>query len=89
MPKAKEYLPEDCNLKALSLDYLFTVRIIINFQRFQRQLIQKDRYILLYNLYKQKLSNNSYKKWCSYQVFVSEEIAEKLKNFVPLMSKNI
>ena len=45
--------------------------------------VSPEKYIELYNSYKNKLANASVKKWSKYQVFLSPEIANKLNTFIP------
>ena len=37
----------------------------------------------MYNSYKQKMGQKLYKKWTTYQVEISQEFSEKLKNYIP------
>ena len=37
----------------------------------------------MYKLYKEKLANNSVKKWSKYQIMISPELKLKLNTFVP------
>ena len=42
-----------------------------------------QRYVNLYSQYKEKLACKGVKKWENYDIYLKQEIANKLKEFIP------
>lgn len=81
-PKYKDYIPDNAKLENLSKSFLFSVSNIIIFQLIA--FIEPNIYSSLYELYKQKSAENIYHKWDDYAIDVKTDIANSIKNFVPV-----
>lgn len=51
--------------------------------------IAPEKYVELYNSYKAELSQRAFNKWTTYQVYMDQAIAEKLKTFVSVNEYDI
>lgn len=86
IPESQEFLPDDINLLSISREYLLSVSLFnIKFIFLQQNLetVAPAKYVELYNSYKNKLSEKTTKKWSNYEVYMNQNIAEKLKAFIP------
>jgi len=69
--EAKKFIPDDINPLSLSRNYLFTIL----------ETISPQRYVQLYQIYKEKCANKHIEKWSNYQVFLDPVIVQKIKEF--------
>ena len=81
-PKYLEYLPDNVKLENISKEFLFSVRILFNFQLIAN--VEPNVYAQMYDLYKKKSAENVLKKWDEFSIEISTNVANEINNFVPI-----
>lgn len=81
-PKYIDYLPDKVKLEHLSKSFLFSVNNYLILQLIA--FLEPEVYSKLYDLYKKKSAETVFHKWDDYAIDVPSEVANSIKNFVPI-----
>lgn len=80
-PAYSNYLPDEINLNNLTKSFLFNVSIF--FTIYLIATIEPQIYTQLYEIYKQKESQKTNKKWQNYEVKIPSNTANQIAAFRP------
>ena len=73
-----DYVPNNCNPLKLSKEFLLTLVPYVYPQLYHE----------FYNSYKEEIQKRNYKKWSGYNVEISNDLINDVKNFVPVNSND-
>lgn len=75
------YLPDDISKSSLNREYLLSVSIYPKF--YVLSVVRKEKWLKLYQGYKELIRKKEYASWENYTITLSSETIEKIKAFVP------